>query len=106
MKFPLTFEKNNISKQFNNYLRLSENLVNDLINFKESNAYSFVNSSGQTTLRDMQKKINEFINNENFKPLFWEKIKLNFYNTAAISFIVKINIFKKKLTIPTKFKIQ
>ena len=61
-------EKNNISKQVNNYLELSENLVNDLENplKKESNAYSFINSLGQTTLRDTVKKINEFINNENF----------------------------------------
>ena len=61
-------EKKNISKQIITYSELSENLVNDLKNplKKESDANSSINSLGQITFKDTMKKINEFINNENF----------------------------------------
>ena len=61
-------EKNNISKQINNYLELSENLINDFKNSikKETGISSSINSLGQVTFRDTMKKIYDFINNENF----------------------------------------
>ena len=58
--------KNNISKEINNFLELSENLILDLEDpFKKENQISnLINNLGQKTLTDTIKNIDNFLTNE------------------------------------------
>ena len=58
--------KNNISKEINNFLELSENLILDLEDpFKKENQISnLINNLGQKTLTDTIKNIDNLLTNE------------------------------------------